>query len=142
MGATMIVYTSHLDGITPGDLQGFFQGWPNPPSPQTHLALLENSDEIVLAIADNRIVGFITANTDKILTAFIPLLEVLPDYQKEGIGAELVRRMLERLRNFYSIDLLCDPELQSYYEKFGMQRAQGMIIRNYDRQSGHSIQKG
>ncbi len=138
----MIEYTSHLDGITADDLQGFFQGWPNPPSPQTHLALLENSDEIVLAIADDRVVGFITANTDKILTAFIPLLEVLPAYQKEGIGGELVRRMLERLRNFYSIDLLCDSGLQPYYEKFGMQRSQGMVIRNYDRQSGNSIQKG
>lgn len=134
----MIEYTSHLDGISADDLQGFFQGWPNPPSPQTHLALLANSDEIVLAIADDRVVGFITANTDKILTAFIPLLEVLPAYQYKGVGGELVRRMLERLRNFYSIDLLCDSELQPYYEKFGMQRSQGMIIRNYDRQSGHS----
>ena len=34
------------EGISPEQLKGFFDGWPNPPSPETHLRLLKNSDEI------------------------------------------------------------------------------------------------
>ena len=133
-----IHYTDSLVGITAGKLQGFFVGWPNPPSAETHLALLEHSDEIVLAVdgESGRVVGFITAHTDKILTAYIPLLEVLPAYQGQGIGSELVRRMLVSLDHLYAIDLMCDLEVQPFYERLGMRPAAGMMIRNYEKQSG------
>jgi hypothetical protein len=31
---------------------------------------------------------------------------------------------------------MCDPPLQPFYEKLGMHRSVGMILRHYDRQSG------
>jgi GNAT superfamily N-acetyltransferase len=65
-------------------------------------------------------------------SAFIPLLEVLPDHQRRGIGTELVRRALELVGDRYMVDLLCDEELVPCYERFGMQRAAGMAIRNRD----------
>jgi hypothetical protein len=34
------------------------------------------------------------------------------------------------------IDLLCDPDVQPFYGRLGMRPATGMLIRNYDRQSG------
>jgi GNAT superfamily N-acetyltransferase len=81
-------------------------------------------------------VGFITAISDGVLAAYIPLLEVLPAWQGQGIGAELVRRMQAQLQRFYMVDLLCDPEVQPFYERLGLHRATGMLLRNYDRQSG------
>lgn len=127
----MIRYTCSAEGITPGMLGGFFSGWPRPPAPETHLKILEGSDAVVLAVDDGtgKVVGFITAVTDGILTAYIPLLEVLPDYRRKGIGGELVRRMLDRLRNLYAVDLICDPEVQRFYERFGMNKATGMMLR-------------
>lgn len=134
----MIVFRNSVEGITAEQLQGFFVGWPHPPSAPTHLELLKNSDEKILAMDEDtgNVVGFITAVTDKVLFAYIPLLEVLPAYQGRGIGQELVRRMLEQLRDLYAIDLLCDAQLQPFYEKFGMTKATGMYIRNYARQAG------
>ena len=134
----MIEYTSSLEGIAEKDVLGFFVGWPNPPNETTFLKLLANSDEIVLALEqpEGRVVGFINAISDKTLMAFIPLLEVLPSHQGKGIGGELVKRMLEKLHSFYGIDLLCDPELQDYYKRFGMHTARGMGIRNYENQNG------
>lgn len=124
------------ENITPDMLVGFFVGWENRPSPETHLRLLESSDHVVVATADTKVVGYITAITDGVLSAYIPLLEVLPEYQGQGIGATLVERMLEQLKDYYMIDLLCDADLQPFYEQFGMQRTQGMCIRNYSRQGG------
>ncbi len=63
------------------------------------------------------------------LYAFIPLLEVLPSHRGRGIGSELVERLLEELKHFYAVDLMCDPELQPFYDRFGMHRAIGMVIR-------------
>lgn len=128
----MIRYVYSTEGIQKEHLQGFFVGWSAAPSPQTHLNVLNGSDEIVLAVekATGRVAGFITALTDGVLAAYIPLLEVLPEFQGQGIGEELVRRMLERLNGLYAIDLLCDPDVQPFYRRFGMSPAQGMLLRN------------
>lgn len=77
-----------------------------------------------------------TAITDGILTAYVPLLEVLPDYQGMGIGSELARRMLARWAHLYAIDLLCDPDLQPFYARLGMRPASGMLLRHYANQAG------
>ena len=46
----MISYTDSLDGISADHLRGgFFAGWPNPPSPETHLCVLHGSDHVWLA---------------------------------------------------------------------------------------------
>lgn len=81
-------------------------------------------------------VGFITAITDGVLSAYIPLLEVLPAYRGRGTGSELLRRLLQKLDHLYMVDLLCDAELQPFYERMGMRPATGMMIRNYAKQSG------
>ncbi len=109
-----------------------------PPSPETHLRILHGSDAVGLAIDDTtqQVVGFITAISDGVLSAYIPLLEVLPAYQGQGIGQLLVERMLARLADLYAVDLLCDVDMQSYYARFDMRPATGMKVRNYARQSG------
>ncbi len=132
----MISYSSTLEGITPENLSGFFEGWPAPPTPETHLNLLRNSTHVLLAVDNGRVIGFITAITDQVLCAYIPLLEVLPEARHHGVGHELVKRMLSELKDYYMVDLLCDPELQNYYEELGMKKATGMMLRNYDKQSG------
>jgi len=129
----MIRFTDQITDLTPTNLQGFFVGWPNPLSPETHLEILKNSDAVVLAIAaeTGAVVGFITAISDGVLSAYIPLLEVLPDYQHQGIGKTLMTMMLDKLQHLYMVDLLCDAELQPFYHQFGMLPAIAMMKRNY-----------
>jgi ribosomal protein S18 acetylase RimI-like enzyme len=129
----MIEYTDNADNITPDRLNGFFQGWKKSHTPEEHLRILKSSNHIILAVETDgdRVVGYITALSDGIQSAFIPLLEVLPEYQKQGIGTALVSRMLEKLKGVPAIDLTCDPEMQKFYSKFGMIPSIGMIIRDY-----------
>jgi len=137
----MIVYVDCPDDIEPDQLHGFFVGWPSPPSPAMHLKLLRQSQFVVLALDDQsrKVVGFITAISDNVLSAYIPLLEVVPDYQNQGIGRELVNRMFGRLQRLYMIDLLCDPDIQPFYERLGMLKAQGMMLRHYVNQCGSAV---
>ena len=127
-----IRYATTTHGIEQRHLMGgFWEGWPDPPSPRTHLRILEAADEIVLALdADTKnVVGFITALTDDIQSAYIPLLEVLPAYRRRGIGSELVKRLLARLGELYMVDLVTDPDLVPFYERFGLSRSTGMSRR-------------
>ena len=137
----MIVYKNNIDGISSTMLNGFFVDWPNPPNLQTHLKLLKNSSKVVIAFDENtnQVVGFITAISDGVLSAYIPFLEVLPAYKNKGIGKELVKRMLKELDDIYMIDLCCDDDLIPYYENFGMIKSNGMLVRNYEMQSGITI---
>lgn len=134
----MIKYVTTPDAITPAQLTGFFVGWPSPPDNQTHLEILKAADHVVLAIDSetDQVVGFINAISDRIHAAYIPLLEVLPEYKRKGIGAELVKRILTEIGELYMIDLLCDADVQPFYEKLGLTQATGMRIRNLDNQSG------
>ena len=133
----MITYSDSLEGITADHLRGgFFDGWQKPPSPKTHLRILRGSYATVLAVDDVHVVGFITCISDGVSAAYIPHLEVLPTYRGKGIGSELVQRMLERLRHLYMVDLICDIDLQSFYQRFGMRPYTAMIYRNYAAQSG------
>jgi len=133
-----MIYKKSTSGISPDMLTGFFAGWLNPPNPDTHLKLFENSSKVVIAYDEKsrRVAGFITAISDGVLSAYIPFLEVLPEYQNKGIGKELVFRMLKELGDLYMIDLCCDDPLVPYYETFGMRKATGMILRQYEWQSG------
>jgi ribosomal protein S18 acetylase RimI-like enzyme len=130
----MITYTDTIDGIDANQLQGFFQGWPSSPSPQTHLRILAQSDHVLLAIhtETRTIVGFITAISDGILSACIPLLEVLPEYQHRGIGSRLVQTMLERLSALYMVDVVCDANIVPFYQKLGMLPGTAAMLRRPD----------
>jgi ribosomal protein S18 acetylase RimI-like enzyme len=127
-----IRYTTSLEGITADMLPGFFEGWPAPPSPEKHLRILRGSRHVVLAVDDeaNRVVGFVSAISDGQNSAFIPLLEVVPNCRGQGIGSELMKRMLAQLRDYPCIDLVCDEALKGFYARLGMQQLVGMALRN------------
>ena len=132
----MIAYQSDLIGISAAQLEGFFVKWPDPPSPATHLRILEGSAFVVLALEDGRVIGFVTAISDGVLSAYISLLEVLPEYQGRGVGRELMTRVNALLEGLYMTDVLCDDDVLAFYEKLGFQVMSGAMIRRYRHQSG------
>ena len=127
----MICFTDSIADISAQQLNGFFAGWRRPVSPDKHLEILRGSDYVVLAIDDctSQVVGFMTVITDGVMAAYMPLLEVLPEYRGRGIGTELVRRALDKLHNMKMIDVMCDADVQSFYARFGMVPWTGMMIR-------------
>lgn len=127
----MIEYKTDMEGINPDALKGFFVGWRKPLPPEQHYLILKNSSYKVLAYdtEKSKIIGFINALSDEVNFAFIPMLEVLPEYQNRRVGSDLMEKMLDLLKHITCIDLTCDVEMQDFYERFGMLRSHGMIIR-------------
>lgn len=61
-----IRYVDSLEGVSTSMLSGFFVGWHNPPSPETHLQILRQSTFAILAIDVHQVsvIGFVTAVSD------------------------------------------------------------------------------
>ncbi len=126
-----INYQLNLNDVSLNDLSNFCVGWKYPLSGEKLYEILENSYRFVIAKSDDKVVGFVNSISDKVHFAFIPMLEVLPEYKNNGIGTELLRILFEQLKDITNIDLTCDVDLQSYYEKFGMLKSHGMVFRKY-----------
>lgn len=138
MCAVTIRLQADLTGITPDHLGGFFVGWPNPPAPDTFYRLLAGSYRISLAVDEEagHMVGFAQAISDGVLTAFIPLLEVRPEYQGAGLGRRLMEDLTAQLGHLYAVDLACEDDLVPFYARLGYARSTAMIRRNYQHQRG------
>lgn len=135
---TYVTYRTNVDGLTSDQLRGgFFEGWPNPPPAETHLLILDSSDYKAIAIDDSgRVVGFATAISDHVHTAYITLLEVLPESRGQGIGSTLINRLTHEIGPIHRIDVLCDPELSEFYRALGFDLSTGMHRRDYTMQAG------
>lgn len=116
----------------PATVGGFFEGWPKRPSDAVLLDVLASSYRTVIALDGERMVGFISAISDGVLSAHITLLEVLSGYRGRGIGSELVVRMLKQLEEVYAVDVVCDDDVVSFYERLGLQPAAAMVLRRPD----------
>ena len=68
------------------------------------------------------LVGYVAACGNGVTDAYVQDLMVHPDFQRRGIGTELMRRVLERLRadGIYMISVIYGEEaLRPFYEKLG-----------------------
>ncbi len=71
-------------------------GWERRTANRERLAqLVRGSLHVVSAWDGDRLVGFARAISDGAFNAYISTVAVLPDYQKRGIGRELIRRLLD-----------------------------------------------
>ena len=101
----MITYRTGVGSVAPNQVSGFFVGWPVPPSAEKLIEVMDSSYRRVWALEGERVVGYINAISDGVLTAFIPWLEVHPDYQGQGIGTELVNRLVAQLEGLSLIHI-------------------------------------
>jgi ribosomal protein S18 acetylase RimI-like enzyme len=71
-------------------------GWERRTADRERLAqLVRGSMFVVSAWEGDRLVGFARAISDGATNAYISTVAVLPEYQKRGIGREIIRRLVE-----------------------------------------------
>ena len=82
-----------------------------------------------------KLVGFGRMLSDGLLHAVLFDVIVLPEYQRNGIGAEIMNRLLDKCKKHQirDIQLFCAENKLSFYEKMGFQprpdNAPGMEIK-------------
>jgi GNAT superfamily N-acetyltransferase len=128
----MIRYTvdeALVDALRADDLAPFFDGWPTPPSLERRLAALAGAAHVALAFDGDRLIGFATTLSDGALMSSISLLEVLPPWRRRGVGAELVRLVVDADGDRYGVDVVCDDDVAGFYARLGFRPVRGMVLR-------------
>ena len=82
------------------------------------------------AYADNKLIGMVRIVGDGHSVIFVQDLLVHPDYQRQGVGTALLRRVIEAYPHVYQLHLLtdCTEQTARFYQSLGfvMDTACGM----------------
>ena len=81
--------------------------------------MIDNADVIITAWDDDKLVGLARTLTDYSYVAYLADLAVHANYQKQGIGRNLIEKTKEQLNPGCFITLLAAPKAKEYYAKVG-----------------------
>lgn len=86
--------------------------------PEKFKTMLENTARIVVAVEGSRVLGFARAICDDVSNGYITMVAVDPERRREGIGSELVRRLIKDDPNITWI-LRAGRGSETFWEKNG-----------------------
>lgn len=89
--------------------------------PDIFEGMLNNSNLIISAWHGNRLVGISRSMTDFTYVAYLADLAVDADYQRQGIGEQLIQETKRRLGRECMIVLLSAPKANDYYPRLGFE---------------------
>src|SRR5690242_20357190 len=90
--------------------------------------MLEHANLVIGAYAGGRLVGIARALTDFSYCCYLSDLAVAKDYQRRGIGRELVDLVKRRVGDQSMLLLLSSPDAMDYYPGIGLEAAKNAWI--------------
>jgi ribosomal protein S18 acetylase RimI-like enzyme len=116
----------HIDWQTVCDIF-LAVGWPRRETLDIQKAF-ESSFAVAFVIENDKLVGFGRAISDGVLQAAIYDVVVHPDYQKRGIGWQIVERLLPRIAQC-NVILYASPGKENFYSKLGFRKMKTGMAR-------------
>lgn len=93
--------------------------WSSAEKPEALMNALKNSHYVVTARHNGKLVGPGNAISDGYLVVYYPHMLVLPDYQRKGIGREIMKRLQDRYKDFHQQMLVADGDAVNFYRSCG-----------------------
>lgn len=114
------------------ELQELFAScsWESSKQPELLVKAFLNSSKVVSAYDNNKLVGIARSMDDGFWSSNIDCLLVHKDYQKQGIGTQIIRILLKKLSNVKFINV-CPDKRQSinFYKRFGFKKIKGCYLQ-------------
>ncbi|MCO6522477.1 MAG: GNAT family N-acetyltransferase [Snodgrassella sp.] len=82
-------------------------------------AMLDNANLLITAWHDNKLIGMARCLTDFVYITYLADLAVDEDYQRQGIGKQLIKEVKNNTDKACSITLLAAPQAVDYYCHIG-----------------------
>lgn len=98
-------------------------GWSAAEKPKQLAEGLLHSHSLVTAWDIGKLIGLGNAISDGYLVVYYPHLLVHPSYWGQGIGREVMKRLLAKYQGFHQHMLVADGGAVDFYRKCGFERA-------------------
>jgi GNAT superfamily N-acetyltransferase len=98
-------------------------GWSSAHKPEKLIPALLNSDTLVTARFDGKLVGIGNAISDGHLVVYYPHMLVHPTCQGKGVGRKMMEAMLSIYGDYHQQMLTADGKAIDFYKKMGFERA-------------------
>ncbi|MES2653867.1 MAG: GNAT family N-acetyltransferase [Bacteroidota bacterium] len=109
-------------------------GLPRPTDDKERIAkMLENSDLVVTAWADDVLVGVSRCITDWVWSCYLADLAVRKEYKASGIGKKLIDVTKQAVGEQSMVLLLSVPTAMEYYPKVGFTKLDNSFIINREK---------
>ena len=118
--------------IKPEQLQVLFRqtGWAEDRSIEGIQTMLEGTAVVLGAWEDDHLIGFARTITDGIYRGLIDDVVVEESRRGQGIGSELMQRLIERLTEMgiEAIFLRCGTDVVPFYQRHDFKITQGVVM--------------
>jgi len=91
-------------------------------------AMLAHANLVISARQGERLIGVARALTDFSYCCYLSDLAVAREFQRAGVGRELVRRVREQIGPQSMLLLLSAPEAMEYYPRLGFERVENAFL--------------
>jgi ribosomal protein S18 acetylase RimI-like enzyme len=95
---------------------------------EQELAAVLSSNLAIGAWDGERLIAFARVISDHRFHAYIDDVVVHPDYQRQGIGHQLLVKLLEELQHIETITLFCKSDLVAFYEQLGFRAFSSQMV--------------
>ncbi|MGD8189076.1 GNAT family N-acetyltransferase [Brevibacillus ginsengisoli] len=90
--------------------------------------MIDNADINISAWDDDKLIGIARAITDFSYCCYLSDLAICKEYQRAGIGTELIKRLREYLGEEVSLLLLSAPTAMEYYPRIGFEKSEKAFL--------------
>ena len=116
--------------LTPQDVQRLLKqtGWASKRDISGIENMLENSFLTIGAWDNDCLIGFARVLSDGVYRALIDDIVVDESYRRKGIGTEIMKHLLSRLKQVEEVFLRTGKEMIPFYERFGFSLNRGTTM--------------
>jgi len=97
--------------------------WSAADKPDKLLRALRNSDSLVTARLDNKLIAIANAISDGYLVVYYPHLIVHPSHQRQGIGKRIMGILNKKYESFHQQMITADADAIKFYTNIGFVKA-------------------
>jgi ribosomal protein S18 acetylase RimI-like enzyme len=121
----MITYSNTHD-FKAADLKQLFLSvdWSSGHYPERLAIAMKNFKSVFSAWDDDRLVGMVCVMDDGVMNAYIHYVLVDPEYNGQGIGHELMRKMKMKYKDYLRIIVIAYDKEADFYKSCGFEGAE------------------
>lgn len=116
-----------IKNITVEQIKDLFSsvGWRIGDEPNKLLETLKNSETLITAWDEDRLIGLVNAFSDTARVVYFHYVLTHSDYQRQGIGKQLVNRALNKYQDYKHLVLISNNEKIDFFKKCGFYICEG-----------------